>query len=90
MKYHTPMPTAEALRDVKSLCEFAYAHGYHEHGYNPVEVIEQAMEHARGFVREKWRHLHDCPEIGSHHSAVDLDRCNCGLKYALGDLGAQS
>jgi hypothetical protein len=44
------------------------------------------LTNAREFVRLRWRHLADCPEVGSHPGAVDLERCNCGLKVALADL----
>lgn len=50
----TPLPTAEALRDIRNLVDFAYEHGYHEHGYDPVKVIEKALENAREFVTGKW------------------------------------
>jgi hypothetical protein len=52
----TPLPTAEALRDIHSLCEYAYEQGYHEMGYDPVKIIEKALENAREFVAANWRY----------------------------------
>ena len=52
----TPLPTAEALRDIRNLVDYAYENGYHEHGYDPVKVIEKALENAREFVAANWRY----------------------------------
>lgn len=53
-------------------------------------VAETRLVNAREFIRLRWRHLQDCPEKGSHPGAVDLAKCNCGLKVALADLGDES
>lgn len=52
--------------------------------------IRERLQNAHEFVRLRWRHLHDCPEIGSHPHAVDIERCNCGLKFALAELSGKS
>lgn len=60
------------------------------HDYTSLEADNAAkaaqLANAREFVRLRWRHLSDCPEVGSHANAVDLAKCNCGLKTALADL----
>lgn len=48
--------------------------------------IRDRLQKAHEFVRLRWRHLHDCPEASSHPNAVDIERCNCGLKFALAEL----
>lgn len=57
-------------------------------GSSSASKVETQLKNAREFVRLRWRHVTDCPEVGSHPNAVDLARCNCGLKIALLDLGA--
>ncbi len=65
--------------DVEAICSIALAAAHRKH--------ETRLAKAREFVRLRWRHLSDCPEVGSHANAVDLQRCNCWLKVALADLG---
>ena len=43
---HSPIThakVAEAIRDVRNLCQFAYEQGYHEMGYDPVQVLVDAI-----------------------------------------------
>jgi hypothetical protein len=41
-------PLAEALMHIEALVGFAYEHGFHELGYNPVEVIRAAVAQQAG------------------------------------------
>ena len=34
----------EALHHVKTLCQYAYDEGFHELGYDPVEVLRAALD----------------------------------------------
>lgn len=50
----TPLPTAEAMKHIRDLVEYAYQRGYHEIGYDPVLVVAKALENAREFVEDNW------------------------------------
>lgn len=52
----TPLPTAEAISELRFLIEYAYGAGYKPKGYDPLEVVEKALENAREFVADNWRH----------------------------------
>jgi hypothetical protein len=33
----------QALEDLEDLCQFSYEQGFHELGYNPLQVIKEAL-----------------------------------------------
>jgi hypothetical protein len=50
------------------------------------QKMEPKLANARDFVLRNWHHYPDCPEVDSRPGAVDLAKCNCGLKIALMEL----
>jgi hypothetical protein len=50
------------------------------------QKMEPKLANARDFVLRNWHHYPDCPEVDARPGAVDLAKCNCGLKIALMEL----
>lgn len=44
----------EAIDAVRDLCEFAYRNGYHELGYNPVDVLAMRLSAEVAPARREW------------------------------------
>jgi hypothetical protein len=50
------------------------------------QKMEPKLANARDFVLRNWHHYPDCPEVDARPGAVELAKCNCGLKIALMEL----
>lgn len=51
----SPVSSEEALTHIAAIVEFAYQHGFHELGYDPVDVIRRAPAASGAKVPEGWQ-----------------------------------